>query len=1124
MSRAISPLFSGAGDFLILNSKEETVKATHRIILALMISLSMMAGILSALSAKPVLADTTVLKWHRSNTPGSISDKHDIVSPSEVNRIAIGSDGKTFYAVDIPNANNADGAKALYKSTDSGISWNDTISKNIYHKMSAAEQSNFHVWDIAIAPDNVNFIAAVTNDSTSNLPRNVWVSSDGGAGWENTNCPANDNISAVDISPSYGNRDIAIGTRTGAGNGTVWVLKAPDYNNWIVQGLTGDIMALKFSPSYTNDATLVVVCSDASGTYLNSGIRDFESNSTNWDIAYGASRPEITARASGTSPKANQIISADLDLPGDFLGQSPSLRRYYVSTDDDGATSDDGIFRIDNAAVYHLMPATQTKRIASIAYHGTFASGKLLAGEVLGNPCSATVMTWFTDAPITCPIPCWYPAMKPPTGAAGAPASGYDNSHVAWSPDGTIAYAATSSSGVLIPGANWPNPYLTGQDLDESAFSLSLNNGETWNQLALIDTKITRFTDIAPSPDCSTIYLASVNENPVCSGFDSVWRSQSSPIGSIWERVLCTSTSDQICPTNQADAAMLSLAGDKANGATVFWVATGTHKMMWSPDFGDYWTRIAPDLPIQDTAAEDSRTLYTLSSNGRVQKFTYSGTGWVPDAIIETGLDTGYSIATAYTGLTPDNDKGHIIVGGTGTGNYDVAYSTDGGVSFTPITTQLPTRGNTMVIASSSYKSGGYLFAINPGGMYVWSVYYGGGGDWSYPSPEAGEWATAWGGASWPTPVNALATSRNGSLYFSDAYGAYIRWAWAGAGLDWSVSFGTEPTRRLRVCGGLGLGEPVTIWLIDQQEYNPPLGGIWCYTDTLLWSGPVPVQPVSQSAVDFDPVSGRASEINLKWKPVSLSRGYRIEIAKDEDFSLKVADIGSTWGEKTSVLNHITASTTAASYVPPDPDAPALVIPPGGGQVTDSNGETWAIPALEAGHTYYWRVTVQDVATGDAISSPSSWREMFTVKAGLPVRTPYYGLQLLAPDNGCLGCPAEQQSFSWMPYRGTTRYRFALAKNPAMTQIVVDTEVPTTSYQYPGKLDPGTNYFWRVMAFEPQTSDWSTTFCFQSDTMPDTKPQPHTSGFRSSWIGLIIAIGVALDISLLVLIIRRRQA
>lgn len=1072
---------------------------------------AIIGSIAPAMIPEPALADPMVLKWHCANTPGSVPNKNDIISPSEVNRIAIGSDGKTFYAVDIPNASNADGSKGLYQSTDNGTSWNDSLSKCLYQAMSITEQSNFHVWNIAVAPDDVNFIAVVTNDNTSDLPRNVWISIDGGITWQNTRCPTNSNISTIDISMHHDSRYIAIGTRTGHGNGAIWILKYPDNYAWSPQGFNGDIMALKFSPNYITDGTIVLIYSDAVGTYLNAGIHDSVSNTTNWSAIYAESPPEVTTGAIGTSPKADQIIAANLELPADFAGQSPSLRRYYVSIDDSGATGKGGIYRIDDTVVYQLMSATTTKRISSIAYHGTCTSGKLLAGELLGNPCSATVMTWFTDSPTTCPIPCWYPAMKPPTGAAGTDnctGSGYGNTQVAWSPDGSVTYAATASSAVLIPGANWPIPYLTGQALDESAFSLSLNNGETWNQLSLIDTKISWFADIAPAPDCSTAYLTSVNDNSGCSGFDSVWRSQSSPIGTYWERVLCTPTTDQRCAAGQTDLAILRLAGDKADGQVVFWAAAGTQKIMWSQDFGDYWTNIiSPRLPVQDMTAEDSNTLYTLSADGWVQKFTFSGTGWVSHAAVPTKLDTGYSIATAYTGLTPDNDKGHIVVGGKGIGIYDVAYSVDGGTTFSSITTQLPTRGNTLVVLDSDYKENGEIFAINTGGMYEWSTYYG-GGTWSYPLPEENNWATLWGGPSWPTLTTGLTISRNDSFYFSDTGGSYVRWALASAGLDPLVSFGTEPTTRLRICGGLASGEPTTIWLIDQRPYNPPQGGVWRYVDDLAWNGPTPTSPITNATVKYDPVSGRASGINITWQPSSLSKGYRIQIATDEYFTSQVADIGGASG--------------GPFYTPPDLDAPALFIPPGGGTVHDGYGNTWTVPGLEAGHSYYWRVMVQNVATGDAIQSTWSWRESFTVKAGIPVHAPYQGPKLVAPDNGCLGYPVKQMSFSWSPYNETTEYRFILAKNANMTDIVVDTQVPTSAYQYPGILEYGTDYFWRVVAVEPYPSDWSATFCFctAATAIPPLHQTPQATPL---WVWIIITIGVILVIGLLNLILRRQS-
>ena len=91
------------------------------------------------------------------------------------------------------------------------------------------------------------------------------------------------------------------------------------------------------------------------------------------------------------------------------------------------------------------------KSIYSIAYFGTYASGKLLAGERMGFPCTATVPTWFTDSPTTCPIPCWYPALKPTTGAANQGTcavgiqDGLGGAIVDWNADGSLGLVATGS-------------------------------------------------------------------------------------------------------------------------------------------------------------------------------------------------------------------------------------------------------------------------------------------------------------------------------------------------------------------------------------------------------------------------------------------------------------------------------------------------------------------------------------------------------------------------------------------------------------------------------------------------------------------------------------------------------
>jgi hypothetical protein len=118
-------------------------------------------------------------------------------------------------------------------------------------------------------------------------------------------------------------------------------------------------------------------------------------------------------------------------------------------------------------------------------------------------------------------------------------------------------------------------------------------------------------------------------------------------------------------------------------------------------------------------------------------------------------------------------------------------------------------------------------------------------------------------------------------------------------------------------------------------------------------------------------------------------------------------------------------------------------------------------------------------------------------------------ITLHSPANGSLDYTAINPSFSWQPFKQTTKYQFVLAKNADMTQAVEDAAVSTTYYEFNGVLDYNTNYFWRVMALEPAPSDWSATFSFQTEVAPppppDVTPEPFT------WkIAILVLIGIAL--------------
>jgi hypothetical protein len=1186
-------------------------------------------------SPSAVQADPGICKWDTLREPGALTGTEVIARNTDGLDLAIGSDFNTVVAVVNENAPTyaiAAGPINLFKwSNTKGLFWSAAKWLALTRNPNWPQVAGFpndrtvrQVYQVAMSPDNPNFYVVTTDNLTPTLgPREVWVTTDGGSSWLFTNLNVllnvNETIRSVDVSVDYGGkRDIAVGTADGLGAGRILVINSIGFSGWIVQNLgaiqpTHDFYAVKFSPSYASDASLVYVYADnatgpcanpvsgvvtSGATWYNIGLRDIALNqTTGW--AYGGGlgiEVKDSTWVVGSSPGIFTLNKAMLQLPSDFSGQATSLRRAYISLDAFGAPNKaicdrDGIWRMDDTTPYTLMDTSNivAKSIYSIAYFGTYASGKLMAGERRGFPCTATVPTWFTDSPTTCPIPCWYPALKPTTGAAAqgqcaqAAQDGTGAAIVHWAPQGNLAYVLTGSQ-AYTTGTNWfttilLNPTTTG--LDESALGISRNNGETWNQISLIDTSINQFSDVAPTPDCKTIFLASINTAGVrCAGFDSVWRTTLNPdvasplapqpVGTYWERVFthvtacdCTGTE-----TNWAILRTVPYCADPT-GEIIAWAvfdpgstacANGQGAAAWSPDFGDYWATITPRHGVQDFTFESRTVLYFVSAGGLVQKMPYTGTAWSSTFNdVDTGLAFGAHTIAAYP-------EGKVVVGATQVMNtavcatsYSANFNTDAPSFVIQILsgrTGDSTMGNVHVAFDPNFKDNSiYYIGVDDGAAGA------GGGSVYRNNPTAQlRWPdtnmmAAMNGALM-CPVNHMNGSHGIVLAFTGQalYSAHPAFGAVGAGVDRTIDDGTgkfgplsgmpkpgiawdhldiglpgapasvyafinEPSS-LKICGCCTLDTDSTLYAIDTAAYaGGPRGLIWAFTDCMAKRGPALVTE-DKTLIGCDPVSGRAQEVNLCWEQLCVASAYDIEIAKTAEFTIKVID----W---------VAEAACAGFLVPADLQTPCVYFPAGG---STANAAAWmgiggtagsAIAAfgnLECGHTYYWRVKARACATTQVIRSPWSAARSFTVKAGLPVVSTYLGLTLLAPNNGCNACPIQPASFSWSPFKETTKYKFQLATDAGMTQLVKEAEVVnSTAYEYDGALEYGTNYFWRAMSVEPAPSDWSATFSFQTEA----KPVPTTAQAgpiaTPIWVWVVIAIGAILVIVTLVLIFKTRR-
>jgi len=784
------------------------------------------------------------LKWSVVDTPSQ--EGYVIASPSEINAFALGSDGETFYAIDIPD-------EKVYKSTDGGITWADDLGRALED-----EGATLPAWDIAVAPDNPDLVAVATDDR-----QEVYVSEDGGKSWTNTHVSDATGwdssllIADIAISPEYDNNDIAIGTRNpdGITNGDVWVIRRVAFAAWQAQGLSMDVTSIRFSPNYDDDKTMLAIASDTNNTYLCTGTRNTDENTTAWKVTDPA-KVEVAERA-GDSPGENEIIVSDLALPSNYSGSRASRRVVYTAYSSN--TTADDVYRIEENEIYRLdVNHGSEVAIASIAYYGTYSSGRLLAGEIAAKASSASALVYFCSNPEE-DLPDWEEPTKPPTGGC---TSGRANAQLAWSYNGKTAYCGTSTTSVE-SAADWADPdKWEGQLHDESALSQSKDYCDVWNQLSLIDTEIGCLCDYAFFYDYETLCLATAG-----GGFDSLWRSTSDPPGEIWQRVRCFDS--------ETDDIILRPSPEDRGNQAIFFAVLDSNKLSYSQDRGQTWESVWRCPNITDLAIASDELLYVLDGNlvNKASSEDREDT-WEWQTDIDTGLISGYTLAIS--------GEDWVFVAEDEDGGGKIAYSADGGATF-DLTEALPEVGNTRVIPDEDFDSNRLIYAASDdGGIYRWTI----------------EGSTFWRELNPPhTGFYGLA-QQGGALY--GAYGAGIvrtliphqenisesDWDSLTAGLASGFTFRPGTLEAVS-------DEAIDLWAIDGRAYDFPndRGCLWVYSDTFVLQAPWPTSPAIDELIPCDPCACQASIFCFRWRELSSTEEYELWIARDEEFAYMIAKV-----------------------------------------------------------------------------------------------------------------------------------------------------------------------------------------------------------------------------------------
>ncbi|MFC2024622.1 hypothetical protein ACFLTJ_03540, partial [Chloroflexota bacterium] len=901
--------------------KNKTIKR----ILGFGLSTGLVFASLATIFAAPAPVAAGSLEWGTVDTP-SWADL--VITPgTNIFDYAIGGDGDTIYAVlasdvdcngvgDVTNSMPI----ALVKSTDGGVTWSD-ITDNL---QGADNLPTMFTWliGVAVAPDDEDWVAVVGYDADGGDPSPVSVvaSQDGGDNFSYTGDMEDvgfgsvfDVIFDIAVSPEISDiHNIAVAGMTDwsvdplSNDGVIYRLKAGSwlsaawedtraYDGWDLP--TSDaVIACGFSGMFEDDDTIVFMTVDDSApspwnegeAYLQAGI--WEGGGGAYNSAAGFPDPVQLSADGDTLWTGAEIRSMGFALPDDYDGSDPGARAVYVYVNAfNTVTMLTGGFlmRVDNGAVSEPYGPSGNPLLFSIDFHGDADTGKMMIGEyiqwdndagtngiygdyIIPGPCEG-VRVWHTVELDPC-CPNWELACKSPSGLIAA--------LVMYTPDGEKAYASTT--GYVTDG---PVPLSDGigTALDESAFSVSLDDGVSFNQIGLIDTDIDYLADVAICPDCSTIYLATFQEeidigigDYPCLGdalyatgvfnCDSVWRSYDD--GDTWERILhgdwvdyggwegdelllrlpCDAVED-CCDQDPVSPSGTLYLGIKnyANDSTP-WDDESLDQILYSRDCGQCWNSPpATKIDIQDFAVESENIVYVLDVNGDFSMSTQYGRRW-SDAV-NTGMDSGHSITSCC-------DEGFVVAGG-----FDgdpVAWSDDGGESWNT-TDDVPIDGQVHVAcdpvcpnivyaavdgrdnAGSIYRTdltdGGWdnltpvntdytgIVVANEGTLYAATDFLV-----SHPDPE--------GGVCNPYRFQDADYGNNGGMIVTSGVARNLdpcetaccgdeSWDYLVCGLnpeDYHAEepyedFDNQPTS-LRICGCLSTDTNSVLWAIDTDYYD----------------------------------------------------------------------------------------------------------------------------------------------------------------------------------------------------------------------------------------------------------------------------------------------------------------
>ena len=723
------------------------------------------------------------------------------------------------------------GEAHVFQSTDDGRSWDKTD----YFKDLSSELDPFVPGPVVdFAPSSLDADVLYATDGA-----HVYYTKNAGDKWQ-TVADASLNvgqgsISSIDVGyDAEDNPYVFIGTRN-FGFGTVFYISQGGYPaQWTdldIQsyGASYDVYAVAASPEFTDTDEIFAVISTFSveNTVV---LRNLHGSVGDWD--------KVAELFDENEDSFNIWRASRICFPDDFDDDNYEL---FVGVT--GMFETGSVFRVNEDHAYNLGKEDSDilQNVISLDVVGSYGATSLIAGVWDASDNKVIYSTDDGDS--------WDDPDKEPSG-----------SNNAW----VIMDEDFADSGIAWAAC----------DGFEGAVSLTVDGGDTYNQISLISTKIIAVDDFSFSPNYATdetMFLLTSRNGLVT---DSLWRYD----GKYWERVFVSTL--ETPDLSLIDKVMVS--PDFPRDETVYVAQSASlnsPKLYRSTDGGNDWDALSNN-PADDLTAWvvlDADTVITGTDTGVVWKTENHGRRAWDDYDVDH-IETIWSFAVSPNFANDDtlllaDDESNIYI------------SENIGEDWDQVGDALPYDDDTYIVFDPGYMTNNTIYAASDKGVHRCVI----DPDEDWEDQEWNEFTTAKTGLNMDE-ANGIAVSDDGTLYVIDETSANATAGGVWRSLnptddmddvvfeqmdtDFELDAGAE-LFNLHLTAGSNV-----LWALDEADET----NLWTYEDTLA-TPVILLEPWSNTGVDD------TDQAWVKWEELTGADYYELRYTDDEGFDVHVVKV-----------------------------------------------------------------------------------------------------------------------------------------------------------------------------------------------------------------------------------------